>query len=326
MQWKLFCIFRIQRIYRGYRARMYIYVLKFEASREKTMEGYKKYATIKLRKARLARASAVVKSAYVKESGEERTARYTSRLEMASHYDLKKTFAFSASCYSDDRLPKAMNNLFDIDIHNRREERGVIQHERQRRTFINKRIAEHGPLGFGTRGYTPQDIIAVAKVEEKSFLKTVGKSKQEQDRRLVGKVTAFVPVPDEDLGKGILLKKEESKRSKGMRNLFKKELEDIMETTVHRIMHDFKKPDGGHISRLRAHNNARKGTKLLEFKYPKDVNDDPMSFLNEDIEATIAFVDKKIRSKGEEQRLQSPQRRSSFVAYKPKVVEIDDGR
>ena len=305
---------------------MHVYVLRFEFARERTMEDYKKYATIKLRKANLARASILVKSAYIKEAGEEKTARFTSRVELASNYDLKKTFAFAASCYAGDRLPRQMDALFDIDIHNRRAEYGVIQHERERRKFINNRIAEHGPHGFGTRGYTPQDIIVVAKSEEKTFLKSVGKTKQDQEKRLVGKISEFVPVPDEDFGKGILLKKEESKRSKGMRKLFENELDEIMETTVHRIMHDFKKPDGGHVSRLREHNKARKSTKLLEFKYPKDINEDPMAFLNQNIEETIAHADKKTREARVSRDAQAPQKRSSFIAYKPKIEEYDDGR
>jgi hypothetical protein len=292
---------------------------------------YKKYATLKLRKANISRASELVKSAYIKEQAEEKTARYTSRLELASRYDLKKTYAFAASAYADNRLPREMDHLLAVDEGNRQEEVGAIVYERTRRKFINDRIAEHGPVGFGSRGYTPQEILEGAQMEEKVFLKSIGSTKQDQERRLVGNISKFVPLPDELTllsGGGILKKKEESKRAKGMRKLFEKELSDIMETTVNRIMHDFKKPDGGHISRLRAHNAARKGTTLLEFKFPKDVNEKPMDWLNENIDEAIIHIDKKTRNVSIAKAQASPTTRRSMVSIKPlkNEEEFDDGR
>ena len=48
--------------------------------------------------------SQLVKSAYIKESGEEKTARFTSRIELASNYGLTKTYAFAASVYQVTQL------------------------------------------------------------------------------------------------------------------------------------------------------------------------------------------------------------------------------
>jgi len=97
-----------------------------------------------------------------------------------------------------------------------------------------------------------------------------------------------------------LKRKEESSRSKSMRHLFKDELQGLMDATIHRIMHDFKKPDnGGYLSRFKRHNKAREDTTLLEFKYPKDINENPLDYLNDNIDDVIKFMDKKAASGNE---------------------------
>ena len=77
--------------------------------------------------------------------------------------------------------------------------------------------------------------------------------------------------------------------------------QDLVDATVHRIMHDFKKPDnGGYLPRFKRHNKARQDTTLLEFKYPKDVNENPLEFLNDNIDDVIKFMDKKASSGNED--------------------------
>jgi hypothetical protein len=298
MQWKISCIFKIQRSYRGHRARLKVFVLKADRLREKIANEYNKFSALKLRKKNLNKSISITKAAYVKEQAEERTARFTSRLELASNYDLKKTFAFSASVYADDKLPNAINNLTYIDSFNRKDEYDIITHQRSRKKFIVDRIAEHGPKGFGTRGYDNKEINKLAEKEQTQFLKSLSISKTEQQKRLVGNLSEFIPVlDDDDAGGGILLRKEESKRSQGMRSLFKDELKDLVDGTVQRIMHDFKKPEGGHLSRFQKYNELRKSTKLLEFKYPKNVNENPMDWLNDNIDDVVTIMDKKLQSK-----------------------------
>ena len=305
MQWKISCIFKIQRSYRGHRARLKVFVLKADRLREKIANGYNKFSALKLRKKNLDKSISITKSAYIKEQAEERTARFTSRLELASNYDLKKTFAFSASVYADDKLPNAIKKLTYIDSFNRKDEDEIITHQRSRKKFIVDRIAEHGPKGFGTRGYDNKEISKLAEKEQTQFLKSLSKSKTEQQKRLVGNLSEFIPVLDDDAaaaataagGGGILLRKEESRRSQGMRSLFKDELKDLVDGTVQRIMHDFKKPEGGHLSRFQKYNELRKSTKLLEFKYPKNVNENPMDWLNDNIDDVVSIMDKKVQSK-----------------------------
>lgn len=294
MQWKLSCIFRIQRTYRGYKARIHFFVLQSHKVRDNIKLRYEKYATLKLRKAKLSKALQLVHSAYVKEQAEEKTARFTSRIELASNYGLKKTFAFAASVYQDDRLPKQMKNLLAVDSFNRQDEKGVITHQRTRRKFIVDRIAEHGPEGYGMRGFAPDAIEKNAEKEKNDFIRVISNNQHVVAQRMVGDMAQFIPEPSEHV-MGASRRKEESSRSKSMRAFFQEELGEIVDQTVDRIMHDFKKPDGGHLSRLRNYNSARKSTSLLEYKYPKDVNENPLLFLDENVDEVIAYMDKKMK-------------------------------
>lgn len=176
MQWKLNCVFKIQRIYRGYRAKIFFYALKVERDREKMDKAYRKYAEKKVRDVKMSKALQLVKSAYIKEAGEEKTVRFTSRIEKASNYGLKKTYAYAASVYANDRLPRHMDHLLRVDSGNRKDEWGVITHQRERKKFIVDRINEHGPRGFGTRGFQPHQNEDNAIKEEAEFVKTLGSS------------------------------------------------------------------------------------------------------------------------------------------------------
>ena len=330
MQWKLNCVFKIQRIYRGYKAKIHFYALKVERDREKMDKAYKKYKEKKVRDVKMSKALCMVKAAYVKESAEAKTVRFTSRIDKASNYGLNKTYAYAASVYANDRLPKKMDHLLRVDSGNRSDEWGVIAHQRERKKFIVDRINEHGPEGYGTRGFQPHQNEKNALKEEQDFVKTLGslllsyfyfctfslnfcslffqtgkphhgRELQDHIRTKLGtaKIRDFIPEPQEH-PPGILVRKEESSRSKSMRALFKDELQDLMDATIHRIMHDFKKPDnGGYMPRFKRHNKAREDTTLLEFKYPKDINEDPLDYLNDNIDDVIKYMDKKAASNNE---------------------------
>jgi IQ calmodulin-binding motif len=294
MQWKLNCVFKIQRIYRGYKARLCFLIMRDDQVMAGVKKGYDRFVELKLRKAKMSKALQLVHSAYIKELGEEKTVRFTSRIEQASNYGYKKTFAFAASIYQGDRLPKQMDHLLAVDAFNRKDESGIISHQRNRKKFIIDRIAEHGPAGFGVRGFAPDCIEEDAEKEKFDFLRSISNNKQVIAQRMVGDMSKFLPAPVEQ-PKGVFKRKEESSRSKSMRVFFREELGEIMDQTVHRIMHDFKKPDGGHLSRLQNYNAARKSTKLLEFKYPKDINEDPMQFVNDNIDDVMAHMDRKMK-------------------------------
>ena len=135
---------------------------------------YKKYAEKKVRDIKMSKALQMVKSAYIKEAGEEKTVRFTSRIEKASNYGLKKTYAYTASAYANDRLPKQMDHLLRVDSGNRKDEWGIIEHQRERKKFLVDKINEHGPEGFGTRGFQPHQIEDNAMKEEVNFVKTLG--------------------------------------------------------------------------------------------------------------------------------------------------------
>ena len=174
MQWKLNCIFKIQRIYRGYKAKLNFYKLRVQRNRENTESAYQAYAEKKVRKVKMDKALQLVKSAYIKESGEMKTARFTSRIEKASNYGLRKTYAYAASPYANDRLPKQMDHLLRVDSGNRNDEWGVLAHQRERKQFIVDRINEHGPEGYGSRGFQPHQIEENALKEEADFVGTLG--------------------------------------------------------------------------------------------------------------------------------------------------------
>jgi hypothetical protein len=88
-----------------------------------------------------------------------------------------------------------------------------------------------------------------------------------------------------------LFKAVSPSRGRGMKSLFQSELTDMLAVEVQQATHNFSKKNVG--GKLRAH-NVEHGYKN-GFKYPDDINVDPLQWLNDDIDATIKFQDQKIK-------------------------------
>ena len=296
--WRIANALRIQCVYRGHRIRIQLPKFISELIRSRRMFSYQQDQILVFRKKKNSRSSVIVKAAYVKERAEEITARLTSRIESSSHFGLKKMKAFAASCYAGDDLPQEMTKLLSLEIESVKEKNASIIAERDRKAFINKRIAEHGPQGFGYRGYTPDDILAVKDGEAGIFLKKAG-----GEKLVNGNIDSFIGHKDRSLNSeyssGILEKKLESSRSTKMRSLFSEELNDLVGKAIDRAVHDFKKI--GLIDRLRSHNKSKLTSGLLNFKYPKNINDKPLEWLNDDMEVTIRHLDKVNNSNREKE-------------------------
>ena len=78
-----------------------------------------------------------------------------------------------------------------------------------------------------------------------------------------------------------------------MSKLFESELTDIISAEVEKAQHTFSKK--GLLSRLREHNQSDSFRK--HYRFPKDINEDPMAFLNDDIDTTIKFQDQKMKER-----------------------------
>ena len=88
-----------------------------------------------------------------------------------------------------------------------------------------------------------------------------------------------------------LYKATSPSRGRAMNALFQTELDDILVQEVNDATHNFSKKNVG--GKLRAH-NMEHGYKN-GYKYPKDINVDPLQWLNDDIDTTIKFQDQKIK-------------------------------
>lgn len=211
--------FKIQRLFRGHRVRLLIPGMLKSRDDERVMQQYADFA--EKRRLKKLRSDTIIKTkaAYIKERGEERTARYTGRIDIPSLHDNRKMKAFAASCYSDDRLPNQQEKLLAMELAETARYKKQIRDDVDRRDFLTARIDEHGPRGFGKRGFIDDSV------EEK--------------------VIAGIVVGPERI----------SSRSKGMKVLVQDEIKTIMSGVVDRALHDFR----GHKlpERFRAFNQEK---------------------------------------------------------------------
>jgi len=310
-------ILKIQRAYRGHRARLSIPKLLHSRRREAFMSKYLNYSQDKLRLKTKADTLIKVKSAYIKERSEERTARFTGRIDVPTDHDDRKMRAFANSVYSDQRLPTQVNALLSQELSEIRELKKSVEEDRKRKDFLLARIEEHGPAGYGNRGFKPKVELSV--------------------------VNGFLVGPEPI-----------SSRSKGMRILMKDEVKEIMQGVIERATHDFRgnnllerfkvytgeripkvsvepskssdshigksgvfgKPEGkamqGKVATTEMATAAatrhfrdgmervsedkklkKRGTFRREYKFPDDINVNKLAFLDEDMESAMAFADKK---------------------------------
>jgi hypothetical protein len=302
-----------------------------ERDDEMVMKQYAEFAEKRRLKKLRSDAITMTKSAYIKERGEERTARYTGRIDVATQHDDRKMKAFAASCYSDNRLPNEIDKLMTLELREIAKHKKQINDDLKRKDFLIERVKEHGPRGFGRRGFIDESA------EEK--------------------VIAGIVVGPERI----------SSRSKGMKVLVNDEIATIMDGVVERALHDFRghklkerfaafnkekdesrsagilstlaaretkmerafgvhgrgrggvaeppsplskglnmsrtspSPERGKDSPSKWHTGEKKGQnkkkprRFKDYKYPVGINDNPMDFLNENLDDMLAYADEKAK-------------------------------
>ena len=293
-QWWIANILKVQRTFRGHRCRVNILKYFQEAHRDSHMERYRKEAEESRYKRQRQEQFRLTKVVYQKQHAEEFVARSTQRIDKAVDHGMRRMRAFEKSIYADGELKNQLDNLMAVDRKMREDEEAEVTRQRTRRKSINDRIAERGPPGLGLRGFTRDDLLdEVAKVERLGAAsgidmnKALGKGQTKGEKLSSPERIKKVFGVTEDA-----LSPVESSRSKKMRALYADELSDIMNLTVERVMHDH---TNKHVPKaIKAHNAEAKGVGggLLHFKFPKNVNDKPMDWLNDDIEVSIMHMDK----------------------------------
>jgi hypothetical protein len=200
----------------------YLVVPKFKHDRytNETMEKYKKSAMEKARAIEIAKMKDKVLVNYQKERGEEKFCRFTQRIDLASDHNSRKMKAFSKSCYSSDVLKNSMHHLIDVENENVKESKRVKEWEFNKKNYINSRIDEEGPEGFGLRGVKPE--------------------------------REFEPV----YKNGFRVDEDQiSSRGKSMTTYFQDEKKEIMLNIIERAQHDFKPRNL--MNRLKEYNTNR---------------------------------------------------------------------
>lgn len=204
------------------------------------------------------------------------------------------------------------------------------QQKDHRKRFLVGRVQEHGPTGFGYRGFSysqrgenapPAHNRVTAFLVGKSQLQGQGKEpagesvssehEMHPDSYIIPKKTAAesltggggrgrqallareaeaVARKKRTAEENALLKVKSPSRGRAMQALFQDELQGILEKEVATVGNGFKKNVG---KKLREHNREH-GYKN-GYKYPKDIIVDPLQWLNDDIDTTIKFQDQKIK-------------------------------
>lgn len=154
--------FKIQRLWRGHRVRLNIVPrMKKHVQREKQMKEYQDATDKKRMKKERADTITLTKAAYIKERAEERTARFTGRIDLATDHQDRKMRAFAASVYADNRLQTQMDNLLNAELDAIANDKEAARAAHERKAFILNRIAETGPPGLGKRSEMPDISTAV---------------------------------------------------------------------------------------------------------------------------------------------------------------------
>ena len=254
----------IQRAYRGYIGRLFCVKVRADTFREKLMDGYQDFAQAKLLKNHFDKVKVKTKAAYIKEMAEEKTARMTGRIDLPEDHNDRKLKAWSASCYSDDRLPNMMDELYDVEYMKINDHKMQVESERTRKLYLRNRIDEHGPTGFGDRGY----------IKEKPLLDV----DSWETRKILGDIVM-------------------SSRSKGMNQYFKSEMTDLVNKFAERAMHNFEGRDLR--NRFKQYNDVRlimKGVdiqsstekdSMLSLTYPSE-DDSPTKDISTDMSGHLS--------------------------------------
>ena len=249
-QFRVARVMKIQRVYRGHAVRLSIPRLIAEWERRATMDDYLLGAQdAQLQRTRY-KAAEQVMGFYRTERSEEKTARYTSRVAAAHHCGNKKMAAFWESPYADDRLGQQTDKLLGIEYGQVRREKDAWTAQMDRRVFMENRIAERGPAGFGLRS------VPMLRPPSSFYYDTVPSA---VDLGLDAEASAGINIGASFLASVSAsvdtLSSARSSRSRSFRIYFQEELSYIAQMVVERAQHDFSKP--GLALRFRNFNEER---------------------------------------------------------------------
>lgn len=212
-------VLKIQRMFRGHNIRIKIPKIRETRRKEELMTRYLKQTEDRVAHKQREKAHMQTAVAYVKERSEERTARFTTRIDPPTDYEERKMRAFNASIYGDDKVTNRMMAVIGQEQRDDMEFREAVSEENRRKAFIRARIDEHGPRGFGLRGFKPDPAAGVF-------------------------IGSFRMGPE-----------AESSRSRGMRKYFEAELSALMKKIIDRAVHDHTRRDL--LGRFTEYNVAR---------------------------------------------------------------------
>lgn len=299
-QWHVSFIQKIQRAFRGHLSRLKIPIFKDKWFRDHIMNKYLDEKEEKKRNQDKKWHRDKTQLLYLKQRKEEFTARVTGKIdENATEYNGKKMIYFDSTCYSDDHLKSNIIQFVENEVHEIEREKNIEQMKRDRKQFIVNRIQEHGPKGYGKRGYhyskaginapPPQnDVKAFLKNSSTNYRKNILTKEFVSEKTRIKNLNKRLKLDEE-----VSLRKVPSSRSKGMNKLFESELTDIINKEIEKASHDFTKKNL--LSRFREH---RESTGIRNnYKYPSSVYEDPMKWLNEDIDVTIQYQDTQMKLK-----------------------------
>lgn len=273
-QWREGRSLAIQRMYRGHAARLKLLKYIYDSIAQTEHTKYKNWRKEKKFNAARSLAKELTKSAYLKERAEEKTARFTERVP----HSKTKMKDFAESCYGDDRLAAASLRVA-ANEHTALQRKEKERRERQeRREFLMNRIAEHGPHGYGRRGFAPE-IQSLYSAEALSALEAAS-----TDPR-TATATSSSAMADKSEKTGVSHVRESS-RSHGMRSLFKDELGVLTAQVVEDSSNDATLSPKSRQQQFQEHNKRTDLPQFKNYKYPADINTDKMAVLYEEIPRT----------------------------------------
>lgn len=171
--WIFSRVLKLQRIYRGHAARLYVRKFRAQIIAEKALNKYK--ITTKYKKLENNRkySSLILKSKYSHEREIEFTARSISRLEdcdLDTEWKGKRFACFDASTYADIKVKHQIDTHIAIESEYQNLKNNEIIDENNRKKFINLKIAEIGPKHYGYRTMKPNEVTLIKEAELKAAI------------------------------------------------------------------------------------------------------------------------------------------------------------
>lgn len=274
LQMQIARILKIQRIYRGHYARLTV-LKKYreEAVREGVMTAYIEGREKASRAVSKQRQKDVLMHKYRLEVAEEKCARFTDRIERSStvskgSMDRGKLAAFAGSCYGNEEVTQATRVAWSNEVVDKVMDDEVVSSEKARKVFINARIAEHGPEGYGDRGFNASrgrsmKIYFQAEIDVLTGNITSRAAKDFTRKNLLGRFSEY----NKEIRTGRAKEMEKDKES----------VAPVVSSSIGHCHHHHHKHRSKYVGKGKYSNNFFKA-----YKFPEGVNDDPMASLNED--------------------------------------------